>query len=139
MRRALVATALALVATAAISAPPTLKPGEWEITMTMDMPGMPMKMPPRTMRQCIKQEDVSRPEKMIPDDKTCKVDEVRQSASGVSWKSTCKTESGVMVGKGEISVSELAYKGSMSMEGKMEGQPFSMKTAYSGKRLGDCK
>jgi hypothetical protein len=37
----------------ALAEGPNMKEGLWEITMTMEMPGVPVKMPPRTWTQCL--------------------------------------------------------------------------------------
>ncbi|RPJ77906.1 MAG: DUF3617 family protein, partial [Deltaproteobacteria bacterium] len=39
-------------------AEPNLKEGKWEVTTTMEMPGMPMQLPPFTYTQCITKSDL---------------------------------------------------------------------------------
>ncbi|MGZ8796081.1 MAG: hypothetical protein ACXW2F_01955, partial [Thermoanaerobaculia bacterium] len=57
---------LALCALALALALPTfaspMKAGKWQITIQMEMPNMPMKMPPMTVTKCVTQAEAERPE-----------------------------------------------------------------------------
>lgn len=134
---ALIAAALACGSVAA--APPNMQPGLWEITTKMEMPGMPMQMPPQTVKHCYKAEQLKDSKDALPTDKNCKLDEMKQSGNTVQWKMSCKTENGPMNGAGEITYAGQNYAGTMRMSGNMNGQKIDMKQSYSAKRLGDCK
>lgn len=128
-----------LLAGLADAAPPNMQPGLWEITTKMEMPGMPMQMPPQTVRHCYKKEDIKESKDALPADKTCKLEDLQQSGNTVRWKVACQTDSGPMNGNGEITYAGQSYAGSMTMNGKVDGQPINMTNKYSAKRLGDCK
>jgi hypothetical protein len=111
-----------------------IKPGLWEITTTMEMPGMPFQSPPQTMRHCVTQQEAKDIEKSLPTSKDCKIIDLRSSANKINWKVECNGE---MAGKGE---GEVEYKGDSSYEGKTmiqtQGMTFNMK--HKGKLAGEC-
>ena len=110
-----------------------MKPGMWEITTSMEMPGMPFQPPPQTMRHCYTAQEVK--EEPVPKDNNCKVTDLKSSAGKVNWKVECKGE---MAGKGE---GQITYQGDSAYEGwtKMQTQGMNMTMKYKAKRLGDCK
>ena len=68
------------------------KAGKWQMTMEMDMPGMPMKMPPVSVTHCVTKEQAENPEAAIPKnnrDSDCKYSDVKVDGSTVSWKVEC--------------------------------------------------
>ena len=99
------------VSASAFAAAPNMQAGLWEITTNMEMPGMPMQIPPRTIRHCYKAEDLKDTKDALPTDKNCKLDDLRQSGNTAHWKVSCKTESGPMVGVLASLVSPLAVAG----------------------------
>lgn len=128
---AIVAVAIVVPATAAEN---PQKPGNWQIKMEMEIPGMPVKMPPVTMNVCVTEEDLKDPQKAVPNDpkSDCKVGDYKVDGKTVSWTVDCPKQQ--MKGSGEITYTDTAYAGSMKMTiGEQE-----MKTKYSGKWLGEC-
>ena len=111
------------------------KPGKWQIKMQMDIPGMPVKMPPVTVEVCLTEEDLKNPEKSVPNDpkSDCKVGDFEVDGNTVTWSMSCPKQK--MTGKGEITFTEDSYTGTMNM--KMEEQE--MSTKYTGKWLGACE
>jgi len=110
-----------------------MKPGLWEITTSMEMPGMPFQPPTQTMRHCYTEQEVK--EEPVPKNDNCKITDFKSSGSKVSWKLECKGE---MAGKGE---GEITYQGDSAYEGKatIQTQGMTMTTKYKGKRIGECK
>ena len=47
-----------------MSASSEMREGKWEITSSMDMPGMPTKMPPTVIQHCYTKEDVKDEKKL---------------------------------------------------------------------------
>jgi len=116
-----------------LQAADSMKPGLWEITTSMEMPGMPFQPPPQTVRHCYTPQEVK--EQPVPKDESCKVTDLKSSGSKVSWKLECTGEA---AGKGE---GEITYQGDSAYEGKsrMQTQGMTMSMKYKAKRLGDCK
>ncbi|MGQ9638654.1 MAG: DUF3617 domain-containing protein [Thermodesulfobacteriota bacterium] len=81
---------------------PNMKEGLWEITMTMEIPGMPMKMPPRTWTQCLTKKNCVPQE----EDKDCKVIKSEVKGDVFTWVIECKTREGTTTGNGRT-----VYKG----------------------------
>lgn len=122
-----------LVLSSTAIAADAMKPGLWEVSTTMEMPGMPYQPPPQTVRHCYTAQEVK--EDPVPKDNNCKVTDLKSSANKVTWKVECKGE---MAGKGE---GQIVYQGDSAYEGwtKMQTQGMNMSMKYKAKRLGECK
>jgi hypothetical protein len=111
-----------------------IKSGLWEITTTIDLPGMPFQQPPQTVRHCVTPQEAKDPKKSLPMSKGCKIIDLRSSANKVNWEVEC---TGAMSGKGE---GEVVYKSDSSYEGitkiQTRGMIFNMK--HKGVRVGEC-
>ncbi|HYK04295.1 MAG TPA: DUF3617 family protein [Thermoanaerobaculia bacterium] len=111
------------------------KPGKWQVKISMEMPGMPFKMPPVTTEICLTEEDLSNPQKAVPTDakSKCTVSDYKLDGNTVTWTVDCPKEK--THGTGEITYSADSYTGAMKMTvGEQE-----MTTKYAGKWLGECK
>lgn len=110
------------------------KPGKWQVKMQMEMPGMPVKMPPITVNVCLTEEDLADPQKAVPNDpkSDCKVSDYEIDGNTVTWSMSCPKQN--MTGEGEITYDGESYDGRMNM--KMGEQEMKMK--YSGKWMGAC-
>jgi hypothetical protein len=131
-----------LVTASAVVAQDPRRDGNWQVTMEMDMPGMPQKMPPMTLTQCVTKEDANDPTKLTPQGRgaapaNCKVSDYRSDGNKVSWSMRCEGEN-AMSGTGELVYGVDTYTGTMKMSMARGGQPMTMTMKYSGKRLGDC-
>ncbi len=112
------------------------KKGQWEMTYTTTMEGMPIAMPipVRTEQQCIDKDE------FIPEsgeDGNCSHSSKRASANKIEWNIDCSDNS--MVGKGVMEFSGETMDGNMEMKMEMMGQKISMKVVIEGKYLGACK
>ena len=133
MKTCLTAILFALALPVTGFAADTMRDGYWELTTTMDMPGMPVKMAPTKVKHCYTKEDVKDQKKTISTDKNCTVTDLKQSGNRVSWKMKCTGEnagvfSGETVFKGDT------YDSTMKMQ--TQGQTMNMKV--KAKRLGNC-
>ncbi|MFH1807734.1 MAG: DUF3617 family protein [Pseudomonadota bacterium] len=121
-----------------LAAPVNMKPGKWETTIEVEMPGMPMKMPPIKAVSCATEKD------LVPStaqkDQDCKVLKQKITNSTVEWTVSCKDpKGGVATGEGKVTYSGDSYQGQMVMTigGGAQG---TMKMLYKmqGKHLGAC-
>jgi hypothetical protein len=118
--------------TGLLSAAAHAEPGEyWEVTNTMEMPGMPFAMPATTQKVCISKGSENNPEK-TSGDKSCKMTDVKTVGNKTTWKARCDKDGEVMTGTGEQTTSAKGYQGKV----KMSGKDMNMTMLYSGKRLG---
>jgi len=110
------------------------KPGKWQMTIEMAMPGMPMKISPITTDVCLTEKDLADPQKAVPVDpkSDCTVSDYKVKGKTTSWSLSCPKQQ--MKGTGEITYAGDTYTGAMHM--KMGEQE--MNSKYSGKWLGAC-
>ena len=142
MKRQLFST-LALCALVAVSVGAQqnpMRPGRWQSTMQMQMPNMPMQMPPMTTAQCITAEELEKdPASGLPrgaqnaPQNACKMSDYKVSGNTVTWKMVCSGAQ-AMTGEGELTFVQDTYTGTM----KLEGPQGAMAMKMTGKRLGDC-
>jgi hypothetical protein len=119
--------------------------GNWQVTIEMEMPGMPQRMPPMTMTQCVTKEQANDPSKIVPEGPggrggmppDCKVSDMKNEGNKLSWSMKCEGQN-AMTGTGEFIYTADTYTGTMKMNMERGGQPMAMTMKYSGKRLGDC-
>jgi hypothetical protein len=136
---------LALGTTIAAQGQGPRRDGNWQVTMEMEMPGMPQGMPPMTMTQCVTKEEAADPSKAIPRNPNgrgamppdCKVSDYKTVGNKVSWSMKCEGQN-PMTGSGEFTYTGDTYTGVMKMNMERNGQPMAMTMKYTGKRLGDC-
>jgi hypothetical protein len=131
---AFAALAVIVVVAPAKAADHPQKPGKWRMTFQMEMPGMPMKMPPVTHEICLTAEDLKDPQKAVPNDpkSQCRINDYRVEGSTVSWTIDCPKQN--MKGNGQVTYAEDTYSGWLKM--KVGDQD--MTTKYSGKWIGEC-
>jgi len=132
----LAAAALAVV----VHAQGARRDGQWEVTVEMNMPGMPVAMPPRTITHCVTPADAADPQKAVPpqgrgNPNDCKVSDFKADGNKVSWSMKCEGPP-PMTGTGEFVYQNDAYTGTVIMN--MQGGGGAMTMKYSGKRHGDC-
>jgi hypothetical protein len=133
MKKILVVLLSALAFPVASFAADTMRDGYWELITTMDMPGMPMKMPPTKMKHCYTKEDVKDQKNTVSTDKNCTVTDYKLSGNKATWKMKCTGKnagdfSGETIFKGD------AYDSTM----KMQTQGHTMNMKIQAKRIGNC-
>lgn len=114
-----------------------LQDGQWEITMSVempDMPGMPKgAMKPQTITTCLSKGDYV-PKAANPSQPDCKVTEQKVEGNTVSWAIQCKDQTS----KGKVTYAGDTYDGTMESTMKIEGKEMTTKMVMKGKRIGPC-
>jgi len=136
MTKKLTALAVVLAPAVALGGDVQMSEGLWEISTSMDMPGLPFKLPPQTVTHCYTKEEIAKAESGVPEQqKNCKLADSKKVGNKLTWKVVC-TGKNPGTGEGEIVFTNpTSYDGSMRMDS--QGQVMTMK--YSGKRTGNCK
>ena len=135
MRSLFVAIVLSLIYAVAAFAAPNYQEGNWEITTTMNMPGMPKgMMRPVTHQVCMTKQNTV-PQQKEQGKEKCKMTDQKTVGNKVFWTMTC--ENGT-VSTGEIAYSKTSFKGSQTTKTSHDGKQMTMKSTMSGKYLGPC-
>jgi hypothetical protein len=117
----------------ALADAPNMKDGLWEITIKMEMAGMPMEMPEMTHTQCITKDNAV-PDTSPPDQK-CKMINNQIKGDTVTWEMECDTPQGPAHTKGTVTYSGDTFAGTVDMNmGQMV-----MTQKMRGRRVGDCQ
>jgi hypothetical protein len=107
--------------------------GQWEITTTMDMPGMPAEaMKPHTVTTCLSKSDYV--PKADQEKSDCKMVDQKIDGNTVSWNMVCKESSG----KGTVTYAGDSFSGLMESTMKEGGKEMTMKMKMDGRRIGAC-
>lgn len=137
MLKKLIAAFIILLALTSISFAGSVvnfKPGKWEITSKMEMPGG-MNMPPNTITQCMTKDDIV-PQNTQPGQE-CVVTETKTFGNTVTWTMECKGQQGDMKGTGKMTYNGDTFEGEMVMIMSMGNMKITSK--MSGRRIGDCQ
>ncbi len=110
-----------------------LKEGLWEITSKMEIPGMPVPMPPITYRQCMTNQNP------VPNQsqsgQECRMQNVKTKGNTVSWDMICDSQQGKMKSSGKITYKGDRFNGVVMTDIPGQGQ---MKMTLTGRRIGKC-
>jgi hypothetical protein len=107
----------------------------WEVTMKMEMPGMPMAIPAQVNRVCLSKN--RKDEDLIPRRENCRVLESSRTGNKLTYKMTCTGQEAMTV-SGEMTYAGTSYEGRMRMITQSGGQSMEMGQTFAGKRVGDC-
>ena len=125
---------------AAVAAVPAraldMNPGKYEITVTMEMKGMPAGMPAQTMVQCLTEQDP------VPnasaDAQGCKVKDMNSRGNTVTYTMECDQQGMKNESAGEVTFSGDTFEGKTTtkMGPSAGGMTVTVKT--KGRRIGSC-
>lgn len=109
-----------------------MQEGQWEITVTTEIPGMPAGMAkPHVITNCLTQKE---PIAKVKQESDCKMQDLKTVGNTVSWTTVCPNATS----KGTITYAGTSYDGLMESTTKMEGKEMTMKMTMKGKYLGPC-
>ena len=110
-----------------------MKPGNYEYTTKMEMPGMPFAMPAQTFQHCVTQEDVDKGKQYNDQqNKDCETKNMKQSPGKASFDLACKDGT---TGTAEYTFTDSAMTGKTVM--RKDGHDMTMNV--SSRRTGDCR
>lgn len=117
---------------------PNMQEGLWEITSSIEMPGMPA-MAPMKNTQCLTKKDLVPQSQEKSQD--CKITQTGMSGNTVTWTMKCSGEGGEVEGTGKITYSGDTFQGTMTMNIQNPGQGGKMQMTQhmTGHRIGNCK
>jgi hypothetical protein len=124
---------LAFALAASMPAPAQGKDDLWEVSTKMEMPGMPMAMPPQTNRFCIGKN--RKDEEFVPKQGDCSMVESKRAGNKFTYKMDCSGNNPAIV-DGAITFGNNVYDGQMRMAMKKTNDTMVM--MFTGKRIGDC-
>ena len=118
--------------TTGLAASVNMNPGMWEWTTTVEMPGMPIQVPPQSYSACLTAADY------VPKDsklgQTCETIDIVTEGDKVSWNMTCTTPQGVVTSQGQIT-----YRGDTAQgDLQVTATGMQMLSRITGQRLGPC-
>jgi hypothetical protein len=116
-----------------------MKEGLWEIKTTMEMKGMPIKMPATTSRSCISKNDmVPKPSAQRGQQQECKIKEQKITGDTVTYAMECTGKDGMAAEiSGEITYKEDSMEGTYTMK-VQSPSPMEMSSKMTGKYVGPC-
>jgi hypothetical protein len=126
---------------AAVAAAPAFKEGQWATQYSMEVTGMPFKMPPISGSRsvCLNQKN------FVPDNsqagQQCQTQDVKVNGNTVTWAMKCSTPQGTVEGQGRVTYKTDSYDGSMDarmISASTPDMPISYRYTMSGKREGAC-
>jgi hypothetical protein len=134
-RSLVIATALSLIFAVAAFAAPNYQEGLWEMTTTVDMPGMPKEMMRPVKHQVCMTKENAVPQPKEKGEQQCKMTDQKTVGNKVSWTMTCKNGT---VSKGDITYSKTSFNGTQATTTNQGGKQMTMKSTMSGKYIGPC-
>jgi len=119
-----------------LAVPAIAATGEWwEVTVKMEMPGMPAgmvgMMPAQTSKICMIKGQEKEPVKSKETDKDCTISDLKQSSTAATFNMKC-TGKNPMTGNAELAYTPNSFNQKM----KMQSKDGNMTMVSNGKRIG---
>ena len=123
-----------IVSCGAFAGSPNMKEGLWEITVKMNMPGVPMQIPPQVHTQCMTKQDLIPQKGPVKNCSGCKIIETTIKGDTVFWIEECSAPDGTVRAEGKITYFGDSLKGKV----KITQEKMLMWQDLSGKWVGEC-
>jgi hypothetical protein len=116
-----------------------IKPGLWEVSMTMQMAGMAL--PGVTVKHCLTAKDIAAGKQynMSDKDSTCNISNLKTSGGSYSFDMACTSPQGKMTGSAKGTTTTTSYATEMKMRMTPDEGMGEMTQSLKGRLLGDCK
>jgi hypothetical protein len=112
---------------------PNMQEGQWEITTSFEMPGMPAGMAkPHTITTCLSRNDYVPKETKQQTD--CTMQDTKVEGNTVTWSVVCKDSTA----RGRVTYAGSTYDGVIDTTMKKNGKEMTTKMTMRGKHLGPC-
>ena len=136
-RRALILLATCCMSAGVHAAEP--RPGLWDLSVTTTAEGADGVFGPYTSSQCLTEEDVRNPEKLLAQNgvNACTYSDRVYRDGNFSFSVQCGGTI-PMSGSGRISYTADSLQGTMDIAADLQGLPVNTHSTVSGKRVGDC-
>ena len=115
-----------------------IQAGNWEMTVTTSVQGMPGGMAPITQLRCITPEDAHDPSRLIGAGAGCVFSNRRDTGSEISFDVAC-TGQVPMSGSGAVRYTAQNVEGTLELTANMGDQRLVTRSQLTGRRLGECK
>jgi len=113
-----------------------VEPGNWELTVTTSVDGMPGAMPPVTRSRCISQAEARDPSQLLGGSE-CEFNNRRDSGSEITFDVACSGPM-PMRGSGAVRYAPQSIDGSLDISADASGQKIMTRSRIVGRRLGAC-
>jgi hypothetical protein len=137
IKRILFAGLLLLVSLASQAEGLPMKPGQWEMKMTMEMSMLPAPQV-RTSTECVTENELNPESFQMDENSGCTAGDLEIEGNTARWSISCPGPAGDMTGNWEFTSDEDSVVGTGSMSADMNGMALQMNMNWEGKRLGDC-
>jgi hypothetical protein len=114
---------------------PNIKEGLWKVTAKIELPGIPMAIPPAVKTECLDKNRLIPKTGKVENCHDCKIIKVDIKDNTVKWHEECDSPEGKVIVDGEIVYSGDSYKGTIQIK---QGNT-RMVNKISGKYIGPCK
>ena len=113
-----------------------LKPGKYQITSKVNMPGMPGGMPPQTITQCMTEQDP------VPHTSAgangCKITNMTTEGDTVKYTLVCEQQGMQSESNGEMTYKGETFYGTTQTKMGPSGGGMTITTKINAKRIGKC-
>jgi len=130
-----IALLLALPAAAWAADP---EPGNWELSVTTQMEGMPQPIGPIAKTQCLTAEDARDPRRVLdPGSGSCEFSNRRESAGVYTFDVSCSGQF-PMRGTGTVNYGTQSMSAELNLAAEISGKKVGANSRITGRRLGPC-
>jgi len=110
-----------------------VEPGNWELTVTTSVEGMPQPIGPITQPRCISAEDARDPSRVIGARAGCEFTNRRDTGSVFTFDVNCSGQIPLR-GSGSVRYTSQTMEADLQLSGEAGGQKFATRSQVSGNR-----